>query len=52
MVKKQEHSKEEHCVNASVFQEYITAARLVNWQAHLPLFGAWLFAVLVIYATD
>ncbi|KAM7402946.1 hypothetical protein PAMA_003732 [Pampus argenteus] len=26
MVKKQENSKEEHCVNASVFQEYITAA--------------------------
>ncbi|XP_069391426.1 tubulin polyglutamylase TTLL5 isoform X2 [Paralichthys olivaceus] len=26
MVKKQEKSKEEHCVNPSVFQEYITAA--------------------------
>ncbi|XP_040916090.1 tubulin polyglutamylase TTLL5 isoform X2 [Toxotes jaculatrix] len=26
MVRKQEHSKEEHCVNPSVFQEYITAA--------------------------
>ncbi|XP_035530578.1 tubulin polyglutamylase TTLL5 isoform X2 [Morone saxatilis] len=26
MVKKQENSKEEHCVNPSVFQEYITAA--------------------------
>ncbi|XP_049453186.1 tubulin polyglutamylase TTLL5 isoform X2 [Epinephelus fuscoguttatus] len=26
MVKKQESSKEEHCVNPSVFQEYITAA--------------------------
>lgn len=49
MVKKQETSKEEHCVNSSVFQEYITAARLVNWQVHLPLFSAWLFTV--IYAT-
>uniref|UniRef100_A0AAQ5XS47 Tubulin--tyrosine ligase-like protein 5 n=1 Tax=Amphiprion ocellaris TaxID=80972 RepID=A0AAQ5XS47_AMPOC len=26
MVKKQENSKEEHCVNSRVFQEYITAA--------------------------
>ncbi|XP_038585452.1 tubulin polyglutamylase TTLL5 isoform X2 [Micropterus salmoides] len=26
MVKKQENSKDEHCVNPSVFQEYITAA--------------------------
>lgn len=34
VVKKQESSIEEHCVNPSVFQEYITAARLVNWQAH------------------
>ncbi len=51
MVKKQEDSKEEHCVNPSVFQEYITTARLVNWQAHLPLFRAWLFTVPVIYAT-
>lgn len=49
MVKKQETSKEEHCVNSIVFQEYITAARLVNWQVHLPLFSAWLFTV--IYAT-
>lgn len=51
MVKKQENSKDEHCVNPSVFQEYITAARLVNWLAHLPLFSAWLFTVPVIYAT-
>lgn len=52
MVKKQENGKEEHCVNPSVFQEYITGARLVNWQAHIPLFSAWLFTVPVIYATD
>lgn len=52
MLKKQENSKEELCVDASVFQEYITAARLVNWQVHLPLFSSWLFTVLVIYATD
>lgn len=45
MVKNQENSKEENCVNPSVFQEYITAARLVNWQAHLQLFRAWLFTV-------
>ncbi len=40
---KEEQSREEHCVNPTVFQEYITAARFVNWQAHLPLFSAWLF---------
>lgn len=52
MVKKQADSKEEHCVNPSVFQEYITAARLVNWQALAPLFRAWLFTITVIYATE
>lgn len=31
MVKKQEISKEERCVNPKVFQEYISAARLVIW---------------------
>lgn len=48
-MKKQENSKEENCVNPSVFQEYITAARFVNWQAHLPLFRTWLFTVPLIY---
>ena len=52
MVKKQEKSKEEHCVNPSVFQEYITAARLVNWQALTPLFKVWLFTIPLIYATE
>ncbi len=52
MVKKQEckeeQSKEEHCVNPCVFQEYITAARLVYWQAHFPLFSVWLFILIYI----
>lgn len=53
MAKKQESSKEEeHCINPSVFQEYITGARLVDWQAHLLLFNAWLLTVSIIYATD
>lgn len=34
VVKKHEDSKEEHCVNPGVFQEYITGARLGNWQAY------------------
>ena len=36
-MKKQENSQEEHCINPGVFQEYITAARLVSWRAILTI---------------
>lgn len=45
MMTKQENSEEENCVNARVFQEYMTVARLVNWLIPLAVF-------LYCYATD
>lgn len=52
MVKRAESSQEAHCVNPSVFQEYIAAARLVNWQTYCPLFSAWLLSLEFIDGTD
>ena len=39
MLKKQEKIDEEHCVNHSVFQEYISTARLVHLNALLLSFA-------------
>lgn len=52
MVKKQEDSKEERCVNPSVFQEYITTARFENWQTYLLLFSVQNFTVPVVCLTE